>query len=101
IGAALATAWLSKLGRSGWAFVCSSLSMAGIIFTAGGSLFPFMLPSSADPSMSLTVWDASSSETTLLIMFVVALIFVPIILAYTAWSFWTMRGRIREQDIAS
>lgn len=101
IGAALATAWLSRISRSGWAFVSSSLSMAGIIFTAGGSLFPFMLPSSADPSMSLTVWDASSSETTLMIMFVVALIFVPIILAYTAWSFWTMRGRIREQDVAS
>lgn len=100
IAGALATAWLSLKGRGGWAFVTSSLAMAGIIFTAGGSLFPFMLPSSANPSMSLTVWDASSSETTLMIMFVVALIFVPIVLAYTAWSFWAMRGRIREQDVA-
>lgn len=99
LAAALGTAWLSRIGRSGWAFVTSSLAMAGIIFTAGGSMFPFMLPSSADPSMSLTVWDASSSETTLMIMFVVALVFVPIVLGYTAWSFWAMRGRIREQDV--
>ncbi|MBB3061281.1 cytochrome d ubiquinol oxidase subunit II [Microbulbifer rhizosphaerae] len=99
IGGALAVAWLSLGCRSGWAFVASSLSLAGIIFTAGGSMFPFMLPSSANPSMSLTVWDASSSETTLMIMLVVALIFVPLVLAYTAWSFWAMRGRILEQDV--
>ncbi|RKF13294.1 cytochrome d ubiquinol oxidase subunit II [Alginatibacterium sediminis] len=91
--------WASKASRCGWAFVCSALSLAGVIFTAGLSMFPFLLPSNITPSMSLTMWDATSSQMTLSIMFYVALVFVPIILAYTLWSFWVMRGRLKAADI--
>ena len=93
------TAILCVKQRAGWAFVASSLSLAGIILTAGFSMFPFLMPSSSHPNMSLTIWDASSSQLTLNIMFYVAMFFVPIVLAYTAWSFWVMRGRIKEQDV--
>jgi cytochrome bd ubiquinol oxidase subunit II len=101
IAAPILTAILSLRGRSGWAFVTSSLTLAGIITTAGLSMFPFMMPSSSNPSMSLTLWDASSSHLTLNVMFYVALIFVPIVLGYTAWSFWVMRGRVLERDVVS
>jgi cytochrome d ubiquinol oxidase subunit II len=97
--ALLATLFLSAIGRAAWAFVCSSLAVTGIILTAALSLFPFIMPSSIDPVFSLTVWDVVSSEKTLGIMFAVAVIFVPIVLSYTAWSYYKMWGVIRSQDI--
>jgi cytochrome d ubiquinol oxidase subunit II len=45
------------------------------------------------PNHSLTLWDGTASELTLLIMLVVVLIFVPLILGYTAWGYYVMRGR--------
>ena len=77
-------------------FVCSSLSVGGIIATAGLSLFPFILPSSSNPDVSLTVWDSTSSELTLGIMTFVAMIFVPLVLGYTTWCFWKMWGRVDQ-----
>jgi cytochrome d ubiquinol oxidase subunit II len=59
------------------------------------------MPSSLEPNHSLTVWDATSSELTLTIMFWVAVVFVPIILAYTIWCYMKMYGRIDEQFIRS
>ena len=83
------------------AFVCSGLAIAGIVATAGVSLFPFLLPSSLDPVSSLTVWNASSSATTLLIMAVVTAVFLPIILAYTAWVYHVLRGPVTSAQIES
>jgi cytochrome d ubiquinol oxidase subunit II len=81
------------------AFVASGLAIAGVISTAGLSLFPFMLPSSLDPNSSLTVWDASSSQLTLGIMVGVTVVFLPIILAYTTWVYSVLRGRVTSADI--
>lgn len=81
------------------AFVFSSLALAGIILTAGFSMFPFIMPSSTDPVSSLTLWDAVSSKKTLGIMFIVTLIFLPLILIYTSWVFRVLRGKITVQHI--
>ncbi len=96
---AVACAFFSKTNKGGFAFVASALTMTGIILTAGFSMFPFLMPSSSVPSASLTIWDATSSLKTLEIMFYVACIFVPIVLSYTAYSFWVMRGRIKQTDL--
>jgi len=98
LGAAAAVL-LSAANRAGFAFVGSSLSMAGIIFTAGFSMFPFVMPSSSFPNSSLTVWDAPSSHLTLTVMFWAAVIFVPIILAYTAWTYRAMWGKVTVEQI--
>jgi len=89
----------SRAGRAGWAFFSSSLVQLGTIFTAGVSMFPFVLPSSINPSHSLTVWDASSSHLTLNVMFIAAVIFVPIIIAYTTWNFWKMWRVVTVKEI--
>ena len=81
------------------AFVGNSLTIAGIIGTTGVSMFPFILPSSLDPNVSLTVWDASSSKTTLIIMTFVAAVFVPIVLAYTGWVYRVLRGKVTKAYI--
>lgn len=98
-----AGALLALLGlRARWeglTVVFSGLSIAGIIFSVGASMFPFIVPSSTDPRSSLTVWDASSSQLTLFIMLVCAVVFVPIILAYTTWVYRVMWGKVRARDI--
>lgn len=93
------TALMSRLNRSGLAFVSSSFAVTGIILTAGFSLFPFVMPSSLEPSHSLTAWDVVSSELTLTIMFWVAMIFVPIVLSYTLWGYYKMWGRLTTDFI--
>jgi len=97
--AGIMSALYSYKGRSWQAFLMSSLMIAGIILTAGLSMFPFLMPSSVDPNVGLTLWDATSSEMTLKTMFIVACIFVPIVLSYTVYSFYVMRGKIRESEL--
>lgn len=99
IAAGLLCAWSSLQGKGGLAFVFSALTMTGIILTAGFSMFPFLMPSSIMPEASLTVWDATSSLMTLKIMFYVACIFVPIVLGYTLYGYWVMRGRIKQSEL--
>jgi cytochrome d ubiquinol oxidase subunit II len=79
--------------------LASSLAIAGIVSTAGLSLFPFLLPSSTVPESSLTLWDASSSHLTLFIMLLATCFFLPIILLYTSWVFRVMRGPVTTQSL--
>jgi cytochrome d ubiquinol oxidase subunit II len=97
---AVATIVLLTWRKNGFAFVTSALSVASVIATAGLSVFPFLLPSSLDPKASLTVWDASSSRLTLGIMLGATLIFLPIVLAYTAWVYRVLRGRVTLAYVA-
>ncbi|MCP5410604.1 MAG: cytochrome d ubiquinol oxidase subunit II [Alphaproteobacteria bacterium] len=83
------------------AFLCTALVPAGTIAAAGLALFPFLLPSSDQLAASLTVWDASSSKLTLAIMLGAVVIFLPIILAYTAFVYRVLRGPVRAEDIRS
>lgn len=89
----------SRLERGGIAFFASSLGNAGIIFTAGLAMFPFIMPSDLMPNHSLTMWDATSSELTLNLMTGVAFIMVPVILAYTIWTYYKMFGRLDSKFI--
>lgn len=90
---------LLRARREVLALLSSSLAIFGIIATVGLTMFPFILPSSVDPKSSLTVWDASSSHITLFIMLVVALIFIPIIVAYTSWVYRVLWGKVDEKAI--
>ena len=96
---ALLTRHLVRTDKPFRAFISSGASIFGIVATAGVSMFPFLMPSSNNPSQSLTVFDASSSHDTLMIMLVSALIFMPIILIYTGWVFKVMRGTVTSKYI--
>lgn len=85
--------------RSAWAFLCSSLTIACVILTAGVAMFPFVMPSDIAPQVSLTMWDATSTHLTLNVMTYVAIIFVPIVLLYNIWCYWKMFGRITKEHI--
>ncbi|MCK0197139.1 cytochrome d ubiquinol oxidase subunit II [Ancylobacter sp. 6x-1] len=96
---ALGSLALLRAGKGGFSWLLSSVSILGIISTVGLSMFPFILPSSVDPRSSLTVWDASSSHLTLFIMLVCALVFVPIIIAYTSWVYRVLWGKVDPREI--
>ncbi len=96
---ALAAATFAKASKGGLAFTASGACCAMTILTAGVSLFPFVLPSRMDAVSSLTLWDATSSQLTLTIMLVVAVIFVPIVLLYTGWVYRVLRGPVNARRI--
>jgi len=100
LGAAGAALALTR-GHDWAAFFASALSVFGVVATAGVSMFPFILPSSLDPTSSLTVWDASSSRATLFTMLIVTAVSLPLILAYTAFIYRVLRGRVSEKDVES
>ena len=87
------------LGMEGAAFVASSAAVAGVVAAPGLAMFPFILPSSTHPDHGLTVWDSSSSQLTLLIMLVATVVFMPIIIVYTAWAYRVLRGKVTEADV--
>ncbi|EZQ10479.1 cytochrome d ubiquinol oxidase subunit II [Acinetobacter sp. Ver3] len=89
----------STKNKAGLSFLGTSFAVIGSILTAGFALFPFLMPSSIHPNISLTMWDAVSSQMTLSVMTVAACIFVPLILAYTTWCYYKMWGVITKKHI--
>ena len=98
LGAAC-TWMLLRARRAGAAFISSCLAVSGTILTAGVALFPFLMPSSTHPDQGLTIWDASSSARTLFIMLCAVVVILPVVLAYTAWVFHVLKGRITLEEI--
>ena len=75
------------------------LAWVGVLGATAISLFPFLMPSSSNPDQSLTIWNAVSSQHTLLWMTGFSVVFVPLILWYTSWAFWVMRGKVDAHKI--
>jgi len=84
----------SRMGREGWAFAASAATIALAVTSLFWALFPDVMPSSLDPAWSLTTTNAASTQYTLTIMTVVAVIFVPIVLGYQLWTYWIFRRRV-------
>jgi cytochrome bd ubiquinol oxidase subunit II len=78
----------------GWAFIMVGLNIILTQVTFFAMTFPIVMLSSTNPAWSLTIYNASSSQYTLSVMSVVALVFVPIVLAYQGWSYYMFRKRI-------
>jgi cytochrome d ubiquinol oxidase subunit II len=92
----LLTRMLLRVRRPALALITSGIAVAAVIATAGLSAFPFLLPSSIEPNVSLTVWDSSSSRWTLIIMLFATLVFLPVVLIYTSIVYRVLRGRVTE-----
>jgi cytochrome d ubiquinol oxidase subunit II len=98
LGALLAAGALIHREKMGWAFAMTTLTILFTVATLFVSLYPRVMVSSLDPEWSLTIYNASSTPYTLKIMTVVAGIFVPIVLAYQAWTYWVFRHRITAES---
>jgi cytochrome d ubiquinol oxidase subunit II len=88
-----------RAGREVSTLLFSKLAILGVISSVGLTMFPFIMPSSSDPRSSLTVWNSTSSHLTLFIMLVVTVIFMPLILAYTAWVYRVLWGKVTAADV--
>ncbi|WP_122261934.1 cytochrome d ubiquinol oxidase subunit II [Ornithinimicrobium cerasi] len=89
----------ARAGREGWAFTGTFATIGLATASLFVALFPDVMPSSLDPAWSLTVENAASSQKTLGIMTVVAVVFTPIVLLYQSWTYWTFRRRISGHHI--
>ncbi|GHG41280.1 cytochrome c oxidase assembly protein [Sinomonas cellulolyticus] len=100
--AAAAVAWaLGRRGSEGRAFISLAVFLAAGAAAVFSAVFPVVLPSTLNPAFSLTAANASSSDYTLGLMTVVALIGLPLVLAYQTWTYWVFRRRLSVDSIPS
>ncbi len=94
LGSLLAVPVLARRERYGKAFLASSIAIGTMIGLSAVSLFPRLVPSTTDPAYSLTVYNASSSQTTLFTMLVIALIGMPLVIGYTIFIYRVFKGKV-------
>lgn len=94
LAALLLTGYFITRRMEAWAFAMTGLSIILTQVTFFSMTFPNVMTSNTNPDWSLTIYNASSSQYTLTVMSIVALIFIPIILAYQGWSYYMFRKRI-------
>jgi cytochrome bd ubiquinol oxidase subunit II len=94
----LAAAWLVQTGLEGWAFTATTLAMATAILSIFSELYPRLIVSSTSPAFNLTIHNSASATYALTVMTVVAGVFLPVVLAYTAWSYYVFRRRLSDKD---
>ena len=93
----LAAGYFINQKRAGWAFIMVALNIVLTQVTFFSMTFPNVMTSTTNPNWSLTIYNASSSQYTLTVMSIVALIFVPIVLAYQGWTYYMFRKRISDK----
>jgi cytochrome d ubiquinol oxidase subunit II len=86
--------------RAGAAFALGAVAVAALVATFFVDLFPYTMVSTTDPALSLTLNASASSHYTLTVMTIVAVILLPVVLAYQAWTYWVFRRRIGREDFA-
>jgi cytochrome d ubiquinol oxidase subunit II len=94
--ALIAAGVLVRVRRHGWAFIATGLAIVMTVITVFRGLYPRVMVSSLNPDWSLTIHNAASSPYTLRAMSIVAAIFIPFVLLYQAWSYYTFRGRVMK-----
>jgi cytochrome d ubiquinol oxidase subunit II len=93
----LAAGYFINQKREGWAFIMVALNIVFTQITFFLMTFPNVMTSTTNPDWSLTIYNASSSQYTLTVMSIVALIFVPIVLTYQGWTYYMFRKRISSK----
>ncbi|GHK03624.1 cytochrome d ubiquinol oxidase subunit II [Streptomyces sp. NPDC003753] len=100
VAALVAALVANQVGREGWSFAFSGVTIVAAVAMLFLTLFPNVMPSTLNADWSLTVSNASSSPYTLKIMTWCAGIATPIVLLYQGWTYWVFRKRIGTQHIA-
>jgi len=83
------------LGRHFRAFLSSCAALAALLALFGLDMFPNLILSNPDPANSLNIYNAASSQKTLGIMGIMALIGMPVVVAYTSTVYWIFRGKVK------
>jgi cytochrome d ubiquinol oxidase subunit II len=83
------------LGRPFYAFLSSSLTILALVFLFSFTLYPNLVVSNISSSYSLNIFNSASSQKTLSIMAIIALIGMPFVLCYTTAIYWAFRGKVK------
>jgi len=79
-------------------FIFSALTVSFLLITVAIELFPVIILSTSDPANSITIYNSASSQKSLGIMLTFAAIGTPLVLSYTAFVFWTFRGKVKLDE---
>jgi cytochrome d ubiquinol oxidase subunit II len=96
--AMLAAAWLVGDDREGWAFAATTIAVALTVLSLFSELYPRVMVSSTNPAYNLTIHNTASADYALKVMTVVVVIALPVVLAYTAWTYYVFRRRLTDKD---
>ncbi|MEN9742011.1 MAG: hypothetical protein RIR66_967, partial [Actinomycetota bacterium] len=101
---AAAVMWVAGLAanrvrREGWAFFFSAATLLLAVVSLFGVLYPNVMPNIDRLQAGLDIYNASSTDYTLKVMTIVAVVFTPIVLAYQAWTYWIFRKRLSADQI--
>ena len=104
LSTAVALLWVAGIfanlkRREGWAFIFSAATIATFVSTLFFALYPRVMPSSLGAQFDLTITNASSTDYTLKVMTVVALVMTPLVLVYQGWTYWVFRKRVSASQI--
>ncbi len=104
LSATVAVLWVAGMfanlkGREGWSFIFSATTIATFVSTLFFALYPRVMPSSLGAQFDLTITNASSTDYTLKVMTVVALVMTPLVLIYQGWTYWVFRKRVSASQI--
>ena len=95
--AILLAGYFLRKEREGWSFAMTATTIIFSLITLFMILFPRVMISSLDPAYSLTIYTASSTDYTLKVMSVIALVFVPVVLIYQGWTYWVFQKRVESK----
>jgi cytochrome bd ubiquinol oxidase subunit II len=98
--ALLATRMLMAMSAWWKAWMASALTIVSTTLFGVVGLYPNLIPSTIDPKYSMTVTNSSSSPLTLKIMLIVALTFVPIVIAYQIWAHILFKEKLTDDEVA-
>jgi len=96
--AVLAAVWLVYAGRAGFAFAATTVTIGSCIVAIFTGLYPNVMVSTTNAAYNLTVHNTASPNYTLKVMTVVALLLLPVVLAYQTWTYYVFRRRVSKQD---
>jgi cytochrome d ubiquinol oxidase subunit II len=92
--AVIGAAWAAEAKAEGWAFTAAALGMAGTVGALFTELFPRLMISSTNAAYDLTIKNSASPPYSLKVMTVVAVVLVPVVVAYQSWSYHIFRKRL-------
>lgn len=87
-------------GQYRWAFLSSALTIAALLATVALEVYPYLVLAPNDPANSLTIANAASSQKTMGLLLTIALIGTPLVALYTAFVFWTFKGKVKLDDMS-
>ncbi|MFJ3791244.1 cytochrome d ubiquinol oxidase subunit II [Kitasatospora sp. NPDC090091] len=96
--AVIAAGWLLLGRHEGWAFVATTVTIATTVLSVFVDLYPRLMVSSTDPAYNLTVQNSASGNYALKVMSVVAIVFLPLVLAYQGWTYHVFRLRVSAEQ---